>query len=303
MTSADHPATSGGWDFLVIGAQKAGTTTLHHLLGDHPRLALPTEKEAPIFHETGDPTRVETQARQLLGPPDGRLRGKATPQYMCAPGTAANVAAVNPDMRIIALFRDPVDRARSHWAMRARFRTDERPFAEAIRQQLDTPPSLDGPIEEEDGYIRFGEYGRVLLDYRAHFPAEAMLVLHMDELAADPVGVVARVTAHLGVEAHQPGAAGERFNVASREARFPRAEAALWRLLPYDKLWSAASPSMRQRAGAVLDRLQVNRPSPEVDASLPDDVTERLVEHFRADLALLDASDLSVPAVTVNGNG
>lgn len=294
---------SGGWEFLVIGAQKAGTTTLHHLLVDHPGLALPAEKEAPIFHETDDPAAVVAQARRLLGPPDGRLRGKATPQYMCAPGTAANVAAVNPEMRLVALLRDPVDRARSHWSMRARFRTDERTFADAIRAQLDSPPPLDRPIAEEDGYIRFGEYGRVLTEYRDHFSAEAILVLHMDDLADDPVGAVARVDRHLGVEPHTPAAAGERFNVATRASRFPRTEALLWRVFPYDKLWSIATPSMRQRAGAVLDRLEVNRPAPDLDPSLPDALADELAEHFRADLALLESTGLDVPPMTINGVG
>lgn len=303
MSATHERSLPGGWQFLVIGAQKAGTTTLHHLLADHPGLALPAEKEAPIFHETGDPARIEAQALELLGPPDGRLRGKATPQYMCAPGVAANVAAANPSMRLVALLRDPVHRARSHWSMRARFRTDERTFAEAISAQLAAPPPLDRPIAEEDGYIRFGEYGRVLREYREHFPPESFLVLHMDELADDPVGTVARVDQHLGVEAHVPAAAGERYNVASRESRFPRVESLLWRVFPYDKLWSVATPSMRQRAGAVLDRLEVNRPAPDVDPSLPDDLAAELVDHFRADLALLDGAGLEVPPVTVNGIG
>ena len=297
MTASDLPT----WDFLVIGAQKAGTTTLHHLLVDHPRLRLPAEKEAPVFHRSDDPEVVARHVRDALdGDLDG-VRGKATPQYMCIPGTAARIARVNPQVRLVALLRDPVERARSHWQMRTRFRTDQRTFADAVRDLLDDPPPADEEIPEEDGYLRFGEYGRILAEYRDHFPAESFLLLHMDELSADPLGVVGRVTAHLGVEPHTPAALGERFNVASRPSRFPRLERALWRAIPYDRAWAAFTPAMRQRAGLLLDRFEVNRPSPGLDPSLPEPLHERLVAHFEQDVARLRGLDLHAPDVTVGG--
>lgn len=301
MTRSDQSSSPDPWDFLVIGAQKAGTTTLHHLLVDHPGLALPAEKEAPIFDRTADRCEVVEHADRVLGPPDGRLRGKATPQYMCAPSAPHNIAAVVPDAKLIALVRDPVARARSHWKMRIRFGTDERTFAAAIENQLASPPPLDRTIDEDDGYIRFGEYGRVLAAYRSHFPADAMLVLHIDDLERDPKGTVDRVTAHLGVEAHTPQKLDQRFNVSTREgSRFPRAEEALWRIVPYDRALSFFSPRMHRRFGTVLDRFEINRPTRDIDDTLPPALAGALADHFAADLALLDGSDLAIPEITIS---
>src|SRR5271157_2660056 len=122
--SASPAMDSPGMEFLVIGAQKAGTTTLWNLLRDHPQLWLPDAKEVPFFsHTEVYEAGWESYLERLRVPAgDGALRGTITPHYM--PGwhdastrvVAERIAGLLPEVRIVALLRDPVDRGRARAA-------------------------------------------------------------------------------------------------------------------------------------------------------------------------------------------
>src|SRR5512134_2872554 len=103
-------------DFIIIGAQKAGTTALFRYLRRHPRIYMPLEKEIPFFSDDVLYARGWEQfARRYYGhaPPD-RLWGKATPRYMIHPDCPSRIRATMPDTRLIALLRDPIERCISH---------------------------------------------------------------------------------------------------------------------------------------------------------------------------------------------
>ena len=119
-------------DFLVIGAQKAGTTSLFEYLRRHPEVELPPDKEAPFFSH--DPTWAlgwEPYIERTFGRRDaGKKRGTVTPQYMAggvfgaAPGALdghydestvpLRIQKYAPDVRLIVLLREPISRAISH---------------------------------------------------------------------------------------------------------------------------------------------------------------------------------------------
>ena len=105
-------------DFLIIGAQKCATTSLFEHLKAHPDIAMPVEKEVPFF--TNKSCTVDDWgefAGQHFAGCDNQLWGKATPQYMCDPTTAARIHALMPDTKLIAILRDPVERTWSHYQM------------------------------------------------------------------------------------------------------------------------------------------------------------------------------------------
>src|SRR5690348_8390944 len=118
-------------DFLIAGVPKAGTTALHAALTRHPDLFLPRVKEPKFFltdgppPTSGGPGDVQTYQEHVWrrdryealfapAPPHART-GEATPFYLYDRGAHDRIAKLLPDVRIVVLLRDPVDRAHSNW--------------------------------------------------------------------------------------------------------------------------------------------------------------------------------------------
>ena len=124
-------------DFLIVGAQKCATTTLFEQLRTHPDIMMPLEKEVPFF--TGENVTGEdwtTFAKRYFEAPDGRLWGKVTPQYLCDTDVAGRIASMMPDTKLVVILRDPIERSWSHYRMDVRRGTEQRPFADVVRDLL-----------------------------------------------------------------------------------------------------------------------------------------------------------------------
>ncbi len=275
------------YDFLVIGTVKGGTTTLHHLLADNPYLSLPIQKESPLF--VADVTASEVRwhvEHHTVAKPRG-LRGKVTPLYMCEPDVAPRIYAAGPGTKLVAMLRDPVDRARSHWRMCSRFGAEDRPFAEAVLAQLDKPDQWRETRRQEDGYVAYGEYGRILEEYRQYFPPEQLLVMTTDDLRRSPLDVVQRVCTFLGIDAHTPKELGHDFNVTRRGRQGRLVEKVLWRMVPFAWASRVSGPRLQRRAGELLDKMGVGRPGSRSSELLDDSLTEDLRAHYLKDAACM----------------
>lgn len=225
-----------GLEFIVIGAQKAGTTTLWQLLRDHPQLWLPQTKEAPFFSHTDVYERGFSEYLRSLGAPAGNdllLRGTVTPHYMHGwhdAGTdtvAARIAQCLPDVRLIAILRDPVARARSQHAMAMARGRERREVDEAMSALLRADALRDARSRPDDtnSYVAQGEYGRILAEYLHCFPRTALHIEYSENLAREPVTVLRRILRFLGVdEGYAPPAPFRRSFAGGREARVPDAE-------------------------------------------------------------------------------
>ena len=101
-------------NFIVVGVQKAGTTALFDYLGDSPAVALSKVKEVHFFDdETVDWSKPDygPYHAQFESSAPAALHGEATPIYLYWPGSLERIAAYNPDIRLIVMLRDPVERA------------------------------------------------------------------------------------------------------------------------------------------------------------------------------------------------
>ena len=106
-------------DFLIIGAQKCGTTALHKFLEETDCVYVPKEKEAPYF------SRPEVVSEGwhafytdvFAAAPINSLKGKATPQYMTSPNIPAQIYNEMPDVKLVAILRDPISRLKSQYKM------------------------------------------------------------------------------------------------------------------------------------------------------------------------------------------
>lgn len=204
------PTRGRSLDFIVIGAQKAGTTTLWQHLRRHPSISMPERKEAPFFCnvESAEPGAFgDYMATHFGDAGEDVLLGKATPQYMMGSEQvrvdeiAQRISVTLPSVRLIALLRDPIERAISHYRMSVRRGTEKRSLDAALAVQLD-PVQLAAGRErptETNSYVAQGEYGRVLSTYHAHFPAEHLCIETTASLARDPAEVLDRVLSFLSL--------------------------------------------------------------------------------------------------------
>lgn len=191
--------------FLVAGVQKAGTSALFDYLREVPDLQLPDAKELHFFD---DETRVDWAAPDYAPlhrafAEDGRLRGEATPITLYWPPALDRVRAYNPAMKLVLIFRDPVERAFSHWRMEFARGKESEPFAWCIREgraRMARAAPFPG-FDRVWSYVERGFYGRQLARALRLFPREQLLILGASRLDADPDGVVAEVCRFLSVPA------------------------------------------------------------------------------------------------------
>jgi hypothetical protein len=197
--------------YSIVGVQKAATSTLSSILRGHPEVARADRKEmhffddeardwsAPDYTAYGAPKVGERQ----------RLAGDATPIYLFWPRAIERMRAYSPDMRLIASFRDPVERAFSQWMMKVDRGGLLPDFDELVSAGLDVedpaaPPWHAGWMRGRAVVAR-GFYGRQLREGLRHFPREQWLLVDFVDVVTQPEQVRDRLTDHLGLHRfHRP---------------------------------------------------------------------------------------------------
>ncbi len=269
-------------DFVVIGAQKAGTTTLFEHLRTHPCLAIPSSKEASFFNRPELYSRGPEHLISTFFPLDtgDRLLGTVTPDYMCDPGVAPRIADAFPQAKIIAILRDPVERAFSHYRMSVRRGFEDRSFDVAIREQL-KPEALTESREQGDdtnSYVVRGEYARILAEYLESFPPEQIQVVFTRDLQENPMDLVRSVQEFLGVNIVAPPKLGEHFLVGSSHGRLPNFTSRLERT-PIKRLWHLIP---RRHRDLIFHRFDNWNIKPETELAAPESWSAGTEDNLRA---------------------
>ena len=142
-------------DFLIIGAAKAGTSFLFELLTGHPEIKVKRGPDADPArdkekHYFDTPKYQRGSLRWYKNRfPDSGVSGEAYPYYLYCPRVASRAAAVLPDARLIAVLRDPVERAYSEYRHKVRQGLEDLTFEDALRAE---PARIAG--ERERCYVR-----------------------------------------------------------------------------------------------------------------------------------------------------
>ena len=196
-------------DFLILGAQKAGTTALYAYLRWHPQVTGPSFKEVSFFDRHY--ARGERWYRAHLPIRRSGIVGEASPSYLFHPLAPERVARMLPRARLIALLRNPVDRAFSHYQHEVALGREELSFEDALaaedeRMQGELERMLVDPTYFSYAWWNYtyaarGRYAEQLERWLAAFPRDQLLVLFTEELAADTAGTYRRVLDFLGVDA------------------------------------------------------------------------------------------------------
>lgn len=181
-------------DFLIVGAAKAGTTTLYAYLRRHPRIFMPEDKE-PSFFSGNTWGRGLDWYRSLFAPVgDDQICGEASTNYTRWPqidNAASRIAGLMPDVRLIYLIRDPVDRAYSQYVHEHRvgLARRDRSYAMTFEEYLERDPLL----------LHMSDYVAQVRHLLGSFPRESLLILTFDELTRSPAAVLQKVFRFLDV--------------------------------------------------------------------------------------------------------
>ncbi|HXE80307.1 MAG TPA: sulfotransferase domain-containing protein [Vicinamibacterales bacterium] len=183
--------------FLIVGAQKAGTTSLADLLRRHPRIGMASTKEVHYFDRQRD-YGLRWYTSRFRRVADRPVRFEATPNYMYAPVALPRMARVLPDtVRFVAILRDPVDRAYSHYWHSRRVGAITVSFEEALRLE---PRYLAEGQRAWWSLVDRGRYLRQLQRFTEAMGRDRLLVVLFDDLLRDPAGTADRIAEFVGVE-------------------------------------------------------------------------------------------------------
>ena len=200
---------------LILGAQRSGSTSLFNYLVQHPDVLPPLGKEIHYFD-----LHYQRGLNWYRGrfPYAHRLRGgtltlDASPYYLLHPLAPERAARLVPGAKLVALLRNPVERALSHYQHEVRGGRESLPFERAIEQEVErlsgeeerlrSDPTYYSFNHHRYSYVRRGRYLEQLRRWLEHFPRSQLLVLQSERLFADPVAATAAVHQFLGVRPHR----------------------------------------------------------------------------------------------------
>ena len=201
-------------DFLVIGAPKAGTTALHAALAGHPALYMSPIKEPKFFLSDGPPPtrggpgdaltyrehvwkRADYEAL-FEAAPGGTLRGESTPLYMYDREAMRRIRDLLPEARLIAIIRDPVERAHSNWTHL--WSAGLEPVGDFIQACGEEERRIAAGWASFWHYTALGRYGEQLEHIFSLFPREQVYVIRYRQLVDQPAATLDGIFGFLGVE-------------------------------------------------------------------------------------------------------
>lgn len=195
-----------GPDFLIIGAQKSGTTSLENYISKHPQVLPAIKKETHFWYRDFD-KGIDWYGSHFppIPPEENYLTGEATPNYLENWHTAARIYREFPDAKLLAILRNPADRTISQYYHWARIKRENRSLEEAINADLEKLSKIEDITAETKywkqpgNYIGRGLYVEFLQKWMEVFPREQFLILKGEDLYETPAATMRRVFDFLGL--------------------------------------------------------------------------------------------------------
>ncbi len=184
-------------DFLIIGAQKSGTSWLHHQLRQHPEIFMPERKELHYFSSDGE---VKFAGANSLAwyesffteAPEKQRAGEATPSYLFRPDAATNIHATVPGAKLIASLRHPANRAYSQWRIQRK--------RSRVPLDLSFPEAFFSDAPAQAQLRDRGLYDVQLQRFFELFPREQVKIVFYDDLEADHAATLRSIHEFLEVD-------------------------------------------------------------------------------------------------------
>lgn len=200
---ADDPEKTG---FFIVGAAKAGTSALHHLLSQHTGVSMSSIKEPNYFSWDlieqqqlyYEPSRIRTAEayEALFQGHDGRLRGEASVSYLFYPEVARRIFNYNPKAKIIIILREPIARAQSHYGMDRALGLIDTSLA-AVWNNGANHPKTGLHFQQ---YFELGRYSDQIERYQKIFPKDQVMVLLHKDLRENRKETIERILDFLSLD-------------------------------------------------------------------------------------------------------
>ena len=198
-------------NFLIIGAQKSGTTSLFSYLTRHPDIIPPVKKEIHYFdlnfkksidwYKSFFPKKNEMK--------DGNVTGEASPQYMLFPHVMPRIKAMLPKVKLIMILRNPVTRAYSHYNHQVRMKREIRSFEEAIAMETERIKNsydriVSGELIKDSNFMHYsylerGKYCYQIENVLKFFDRKNVLIVQNEKFKTNPQAQYDRILNFLGL--------------------------------------------------------------------------------------------------------
>ncbi len=197
-------------DFVIIGAMRAGSTSLARYVGAHPGVSMPSRKELHFFDWQWD-RGIEWYRARFRDATPGTIAGEATPIYMVYREAMERLASAIPEARLLVVLRDPVARAYSHYWYNRMLGFEPLGFREALEAEGRRPSGVTD--RRTFDYVERGRYLKQLERVCELFPREALHVVILEELVDAPADTYRAVCRFLGIDdSFLPANVGEPMN-------------------------------------------------------------------------------------------
>lgn len=265
-------------NFLIIGAMKAGTTSLYNYLREHPQVFMPETKEVNFFN----PLRnwrfgIEWYERQFENASSDALAiGEASTSYTKFPwikDVPARISSVLGSIRLVYVVRDPIDRMRSHYLHNLSTGQESRPIEEAFAK--------------DEMYLNISRYSLQIGQYLPYVHQDALLVIESRDLRHRRVDTLRKVFEFIGVETSWVPPTIDREYYRSTDRRMKSPVLRRIRKIPRVRTLSTYVPgAIKKMKHDLTDRL----PTEDLDlakGNVTDDLKEHLREALRDDVVRL----------------
>jgi hypothetical protein len=257
--------------FLVIGARKAGTSSLYRYIRGHPDIFMPPLKE-PMFFSSNWDRGIEWYERLFGRAGQVTALGEASTEYTAYPHIAdvpMRVAKLLPEVRLVYIVRHPVERMLSEYHYN-------------LVRGVERDPWADRSLLEDPTYYNVGCYALQIEQYLEYFSRDQLLVLKSEDLKRDRVRTLGRVYEFLGVDnSWQPSDLWEEFQTSSKKRSRRPVDRALRRVPGYRGLASVAPMSLKR----VKYRLTTKKAPPR--PKLSDGARRKIEDRLRDDVRRL----------------
>jgi len=298
-------------NFFILGAAKAGTTSLYHCLKQHPDIGMSVPKEPLFFEAEYDLGLDHYRRRYFRGCAGARAIGDARHRNLYLPFVPPRILESAPDARLIVMLRNPVDRALSHWWHWYVRGIEALPFDDAVEAnlaRLKSGPFFETPEEARlyadtldratgyslyPSYLDSGYYAEQIERYVRLFGKERMMIVFSEDLAADAASVVRKVFEFLDVDPEvRPDSAPQNRALPPAGHRVMT----LFRNVPGRRLVPTA---VRTRVKRKVETW-LSGPTPSIPAATRRALTEHFEPHVR-DLEKMTGRDLTAWRIRQRG--
>ena len=197
-------------DFIILGAQRGGTTSLYDDLTRHPHILPAKNKEIHFFDKkfSRGVTWYRGHFSRHVRFKPWLLTGEGTPYYLFHPAVPDRIRAACPRAKLLILLRDPVSRAYSHYHMMRKREREPLSFEEAIKaetermrgeaEKLTRDPDYESEAHQHQSYVSRGIYADQIAGWFERFPREQFLIASSEQFYAEPAVVLEEAFRFIG---------------------------------------------------------------------------------------------------------